>query len=57
MVTNGVGNYILGDLLADDLLVILVDLNHFLDTSKDVVGEQILDGRGSHFSPQKILGR
>jgi hypothetical protein len=49
---------VLVDLVADDLLVGLVDLDDLLDATVDVVGEQRLDGVGSSCGvPQKIFGR
>jgi len=47
-----------GELVPDDLLVGLVDLDHLLYTSGDVVGEEILYGLDSHRMPlQNIFGR
>ena len=54
-----VGDDVLVDLVAEDLLVGLVDLDDLFDATMDVVGEEVLIGVRGHrrHPPQKIFGR
>ena len=56
---DGVGGDVLGELLADELLVGLVDLDDLFDVPLDVGGEEVFDDRGCHvwLVSQKIFGR
>ena len=53
MATDRLGNHVFLELVADDLLLGLVDFDHLLDASEDVAGEQVLDGFHGHLGPSE----
>lgn len=58
MPPDGVGHHVFGELVVDDLLVGLVDLDHFLDAPGDVIRKHAADGLRRHLAHlQKIFGR